>query len=203
MYSRDEWDRIKQLLEYIKQRNQNDSWFAAHVWPKIQQGIAAQTLSYTDLYQLYMFNALDPQTKAAYGKPQKPDLGQMYNKYNSAYFQGSLPELTPIFASLPKDRGADTNWSYDSGSKELLKDTLNMRVSDQYDPSSSRYERVWPGLQAVLLHEMTHVWQATHGDVAGGHDRIFMNKLREIASAANVPFEECLGVRQSDMADDN
>jgi hypothetical protein len=201
MYSRDEWERIKQLLEYVKQRNQSDPWFAAHVWPKIQQGIAAQTLSYTDLYQLYQNNAIDSRTQATDDQMQKPDLGKMYNKYNSAYFQGSLPALTPMFASLPSGYGADTIWSYDRESKKLIPGTLRMKISEGYDPTSSQYASYETSLKGTLLHEMVHVWQATHGDAKGGHDHIFMKKLHEIASAAQMDFEDLLGARQPDMAD--
>ena len=118
------------------------------------------------------------------------DLIQRYRYFNDLLFDGKLPEIPVIWASLKTVGGvaeakgkldpskprpnplavrlgredSRSNWS-------VVPDSMRIRIS-------SLYKRSALSIDKILIHEMIHVLMFTTGHIGEGHGRLFKAEIR-------------------------
>lgn len=107
-----------------------------------------------------------------------------YDEFNRLYFDGVLPDIPIEFASL-KGVGAVVLCRILHATKALEPGSLRMRISNKFKKTEAQ-------LDALLLHEMIHVYLISRGHYREQHGPRFKAMLRVIRekSGIDVPMTE-------------
>lgn len=113
------------------------------------------------------------------------DIHGQFARFNGMYFGGELPTV-PLSMRPLKTLGGRVSWKTRAGL--LVPGTLCLDLSTFWEMSPEQYD-------AVLLHEMIHLWFVHKGDMLENHGPKFMAKLRELEarSRMKIPVTETAG----------
>ncbi len=143
------------------------------------------------------------ETKPIYPKIDVPTIKNRYDYFNGLYFQGKLPAVefgvirsaklggevtvathTPFGVFLPA-RIADKENTDSRKLGVIIRQPIKLVITDFYKMTQDKFD-------AILLHEMAHVWCASNGLVWQGHGKVFQSKIHELSakSGLEVPMSE-------------
>lgn len=122
------------------------------------------------------------------------DLQGRYDEFNRLYFGGELPRIPVSFKPL-KTVGGKVEFSVQGQKNDPRLIRLgapkykhaSMVPGSMKLVISSAYLRVPADIDAILLHEMIHVWEAAVAKVFGeNHAITFLNKRKELIAASGI-----------------
>jgi len=112
------------------------------------------------------------------------NLEAKYKDFNQKYFGNNLPNIPVVWARL-KGVGGVTRAMTLGGGYVLKPDSLYIQISNILNRSEL-------SLDAVLIHEMIHVYFISIGDFKEGHGYKFIAMAKNITSKAgfNIPLKD-------------
>jgi hypothetical protein len=134
------------------------------------------------------------------------DLQSRYQHYNRLVWDGQLPEIRLMWATL-KGLGGYANAKVGVDPSKPSPNPLRVRLGleDKYSNRfimpgsiyikiSGLYKRSETSLDKILLHEMIHVHLMVTGHLGEGHGRLFFDELRRVSKIVgfDVPREDTL-----------
>ena len=141
------------------------------------------------------------------------DLIQRYRHFNDLLFDGKLPEIPVIWASLKNVGGVAEGKSRRDPSKPepsrlairygradkrahhtLVADSIRIRIS-------SLYKRSALAIDKILIHEMIHVLMFTTGHLGEGHGNLFKAELRRCSKIVGYEIPMKDRVEDAELAD--
>lgn len=153
----------------------------------------------------------DALTEAA-GDALGYDLKAKYAEFNRAYFEGRLPTIPLSFANLKSVGGVVRSKvkAPDTGKPDPRRVRLGLvRRFDGYTlvpgsmnlAISSLYLRSHESIDAILLHEMVHVWfQAVLNDFNEDHGKNFLAKIAELSKLSGIQIPVTDNVKGLELA---
>lgn len=113
------------------------------------------------------------------------DIHGQFARFNGMYFGGVLPTV-PLSMRPLKNLGGRVAWKTKGGL--LVPGTIRLDLSTYWEVTTEQYD-------AILLHEMIHLWFVHKGDMLENHGPKFMAKLRELEarSRMTIPVTESAG----------
>jgi hypothetical protein len=122
------------------------------------------------------------------------DLQGRYDTFNRAYFDGALPTIPLQFADLKSVGGAVKAKIKRIGPASRFNKYANCEIvpGSMILQLSSRFKRSAATLDAILLHEMIHVYFNSIGDIGENHGSKFLAMMRKISvlSGIRVPLKD-------------
>lgn len=120
------------------------------------------------------------------------NLKAKYAKFNTAYFNGQLPDIPLRFANLKGVGGVANAKIIRTGPKSKYRSNVELVPGSVEIVLSSKFRRTEEELDAVLLHEMIHVYFYFAGQFEEDHGIAFNRMRRTISqlSGIEVPLTE-------------
>lgn len=94
------------------------------------------------------------------------NLNQKFHHFNQLIFGGKLPHPTLTWDTRMKGASGQTTWTHNSSTGVMNPGTLKVAISAMYKTTEER-------LDAILVHEMIHVYFATINDPWESHGTKF------------------------------
>jgi hypothetical protein len=128
------------------------------------------------------------------------DLKEKYAYFNRKCFGGELPTIPLKFGVLKKYGGfvkfaahsQVRNGKKVPGTKTLVPNSMSIVISSTYSRSEEE-------IDAILLHEMIHVWFIHNGNLSENHGMAFNAKRKEISACSGIEVPRTEAFKNHDL----